>query len=152
MTGIAADSLEALIGGSVESMGFELVGVEFLARSGGGLLRVYIDHPDGIGVDDCARVSRQISGLLDVEDPIAGNYDLEVSSPGLDRPLFSRAHFIRFAGHVVKLETREKIGGRRRFKGLLKGVSGDEVVIEVAGETVALPLEQVEKARLVPEF
>jgi ribosome maturation factor RimP len=134
-------------------MGFELVGIEYLARAGSnGLLRVYIDHPDGIDVGDCASVSRQISGVLDVEDPIAGNYDLEVSSPGLDRPLFSREHFARFAGSRVKLETREKIDGRHRFKGLLKGVSDGDILIEVDGEEFALPFDQVEKARLVPEF
>jgi ribosome maturation factor RimP len=149
---IATDSLEHLIKCSVEPMGFELVGVEYLARGSGDLLRIYIDHPDGIDVDDCASVSRQISGLLDVEDPISGNYELEVSSPGLDRPLFSKEHYARFAGNRIKLETRVKIDGRRRFKGLLKGISDGDVLIVVDGEELVLPFDQVEKARLVPDF
>ena len=149
----APEQLSALIGPSVEALGYELVGVEYLGKgASGSLLRVYIDHDDGITLDDCARVSHQISGLLDVEDPIREHFDLEVSSPGLDRPLFNKAHFERFVGHEVSVKTRTKIQGRQRFKGRLQGVQGEDVQILVEGEAFALPLNQIVKARLVPEF
>ena len=149
----AVDRLNQLITPTVEAMGFELVGIEFMSNvKAGGLLRVYIDRPQGITLDDCARVSHQISGLLDVEDPIEGNYNLEVSSPGIDRPLFSKKDFVRFQGREVSLKTRAKIGGRRRFSGKLAGVHGDEVQVVVDGEVIHLPLDQIDKARLVPEF
>ncbi|HEB95215.1 MAG TPA: ribosome maturation factor RimP [Sedimenticola thiotaurini] len=151
MTG-TADGLTRLIESAVVPMGYELVGVEYLDQGHGGVLRVYIDHADGISVDDCARVSHQVSGLLDVEDPIPGNYSLEVSSPGLDRPLFGKRDFDRFAGRRVSLRTREKIAERRRFKGLLRGTEGDDVLVEVDGETFRLPLDRIDKARLVPDF
>lgn len=149
----APEDLNRLIGSTVVAMGYEFVGVEYLGKGlSGSLLRVYIDRDDGITVDDCARVSHQISGVLDVEDPIGENYDLEVSSPGLDRPLFNREHFDRFAGSEVSLRLRVKIQERRRFKGLLKGTRNDNVLVMVDGEEFALPLDQIEKARLVPEF
>ncbi|MCP3869947.1 MAG: ribosome maturation factor RimP [Gammaproteobacteria bacterium] len=147
------DSLVGLLGKSVTGMGYELVGVEFSSRgSAGALLRIYIDHPEGITVDDCAEVSHQVSGVLDVEDPIPGEYQLEVSSPGLDRPLFDREHYERFSGSPVRIKLQVKLEGRRRFEGLLKGVDGDEVLLEMEGELFRLPLSQIEKARLMPEF
>jgi len=149
----APENLARLIESAVAPMGYELVGVEYLSNgTSGSLLRVYIDHANGITVDDCARVSHQISGVLDVEDPIRENYSLEVSSPGLDRPLFVRQDFERFAGRGANLKTRSKLHDRRRFKGLLKGTEGDDVLIEVEGELFRLPLEQIDKARLVPDF
>lgn len=149
----ASDSLNSLIGATVESMGYEFVGLEYGGQAGsGGLLRVYIDHADGIDVDDCADVSHQISGVLDVEDPIQGNYTLEVSSPGLDRPLFSQRDFERFAGRRVNIKLRVKLQDRRRFEGLLQGMREGHVVLEVEGVEFSLPLDQIEKARLVPEF
>jgi ribosome maturation factor RimP len=135
--GSAPDSLVELIRNSVESIGYELVGVEYRSgEKGGSLVRVYIDHADGINVDDCAKASHQISGVLDVEDPIRENYNLEVSSPGLDRPLFSPEHYERYQG----------------FQGLLVGISEGQVLVNVDGEEYALPLEQIDSARLVPEF
>ena len=149
----AAEQLNALCQSTVEAMEYEFVGVEYLSGSGtgGGLLRVYIDRPEGITVDDCARVSHQISGVLDVEDPIHENYSLEVSSPGLDRPLFTPEQFQRFVGSQVTVKLRNKLQERRRFKGLLKGVEEQELLVVVDGEEYRLPLAQVDKARLVPD-
>ncbi len=148
----APEKLYRLIQPVVTGLGYELVGMEFSAGHGNGLLRIYIDSLDGVDIDACQRVSYQVSGLLDVEDPIPGQYNLEVSSPGMDRPLFDKAHFERFAGCQVKLQTQIPYNGRRKFKGLLQGVEGEQVVIEQDGETVKLPLTEVEQARLVPEF
>ena len=103
-------------------------------------------------MDDCERVSHQISGVLDVEDAIDGRYVLEVSSPGLDRPLGDARDFERFSGHEVRLRTDVPVNGQRNFKGLLRGLRGGQVVLEMDGQEVALPLERVEKARLVPDI
>ncbi len=134
-------------------MGYELVGVEHRPQGGGSeLLRVYIDKPAGIGLEDCTAVSHQLSGVLDVEDPIAGEYALEVSSPGLDRPLFDLAHFEHFAGSQAKVKLNRALDGRRNFRGQLVGVEGDDVLMLVDGETYRLPFGQIDSARLVPEF
>ncbi len=149
----APDKLTQLVRGVVEPMGYELVGVELLSRGKGGtLLRIYIDQEDGITLDDCTAVSHQISGVLDVEDPVKENYDLEVSSPGLDRPLFYKTDFDRFAGRKVRLKLRTKLSGRRKYEGVLGGTQGDNLMLEVDGEHIDLPLDQIESARLVPEF
>lgn len=138
---------------AIRSMGYELVGVEFQGGGkAGGLLRVYIDSEAGITADDCQQVSYQVSGILDVEDPIPGHYTLEISSPGLDRPLFRLADFERFAGAQVKVRLAFPVDGRRKFSGRLTGVEQDQVIIEQDGETVSLPFEQIEQARLVPEY
>ena len=137
----------------IRSLGYELVGVEYQTGGpGGGLLRVYIDKEDGISADDCQKVSYQVSGVLDVEDPIAGHYTLEISSPGLDRLLFRMEDFERFAGHVVKLRVHYPIEGQRKFKGRLLGLRDTNVVIEQDDEEISLPFDQVEQARLVPEY
>jgi ribosome maturation factor RimP len=115
-------------------------------------LRLYIDHEDGIQLDDCTEVSHQVSALLDVEDLIQGHYNLEVSSPGLDRPLTSIKDYQRFTGEMVKIKTAMAINGRRNFKGRLCGVEADEIIIECDGQQFYLPLASIEKARLVPEF
>ncbi len=149
----AGDEIAGLARRVVEPMGYELVGVSFHAQGKrGGLLRVYIDRDDGITLDDCAEVSRQLSALFDVEDPIPGHYDLEVSSPGLDRPLFTLEHFERFAGLRVRLKLTSKFQERRRFEGLLAGVENEAVLIDVEGERYAIPFRLLETARLVPEF
>lgn len=140
-----------LVEPAVEAMGYELVGVQYRSGRRNALLRVYIDSERGIGVDDCERVSRQVSALLDVEDPIAGSYTLEVSSPGLDRPLFERAHFERFKGATVKVRTAVPIDGQRNFTGVLEGCRGDAVVVVQDGVERVLPLTQVDSARLVPD-
>lgn len=136
----------------VTGMGYELVEVEYNPSSRHGLLRLYIDHEDGIQLDDCTDVSNQVSALLDVEDPIPGHYNLEVSSPGMDRPLLRVSDFERFIGEIVKLKTAMAIDGRRNYKGRLRGVDGDEVHIECDGQQFYLPLASIEKARLVPDF
>ena len=137
---------------SISALGFELVAVELVGSGDDRILRVYIDHPDGITVDDCADVSRQVSAVLDVEDPIPGAYVLEVSSPGLDRPLVKAADFERFRGSLVKLRTREAVLGRKNFTGMLSEASGDNVVVEVDGEPYEIEFANIEKARLVPDL
>jgi ribosome maturation factor RimP len=137
----------------ISSMGYELVGVEFQSGGkGGGLLRIYIDSEQGITADDCQKVSYQVSGVLDVEDPIPGHYTLEISSPGLDRMLFRPQDFERFAGQLIKLRTTYPIEGRRKFKGRLTGMQGDNVVFEQDDMEISLPFDQIEQARLVPEY
>ena len=134
----------------VESMGYELVGVEFSGSSSHGTLRVYIDHENGVNLDDCASISHQISGILDVEEPIQQAYDLEVSSPGLDRPLFKLADFERFSGELAKIKMAVAVDGRRNFKGKLQGVvEPDLVEIEVDGDLYHLPLADIGKANLI---
>lgn len=149
----APDSLTRLIRQVIESMGYELVGVELLSgKKAGALLRIYVDHESGITLDDCSAVSHQVSGVLDVEDLIEENYDLEVSSPGADRPLFDKEHYERFVGRKARIKLRTKLLGRRRYEGVLVGVKDDNIVIEVEDEQVNLPLDQIDTARLVPEF
>jgi ribosome maturation factor RimP len=134
-------------------MGYELVGVELVRRGAAGLLfRVYIDQPEGITLDDCAAVSHQLSGVLDVEDPIRERYQLEVSSPGMDRPLYTPTHYARFEGHKARLKLAEPRDGRRNYTGVLRGIEGGVVRIEVEGQMFEVPFDHVESARLVPEF
>ena len=137
----------------VESMGYELVGVEFLGAGGHGTLRVYIDRDSGVSLDDCAAISHQISGILDVEEPIKQAYDLEVSSPGIDRPLFKLADFERFAGKMAKIKLAVGLLGRKNFKGELQGVADSKlVIIEVDGEVYDLPYADIARANLVGDF
>nr|WP_067288547.1 ribosome maturation factor RimP [Marinobacterium profundum] len=144
--------LHELIEPGVKSLGFELWGIEYLAHGVHSVLRVYIDAENGIGVDDCAKVSHQISGVLDVEEPISGQYNLEVSSPGLDRPLFTLEQFVAFTGHKVEIRLRVPFDGRRKFKGLLNGVEGDEVLVVVDKEEYLLPIDSIDRANVVPQF
>ena len=148
----AAESVRAVIEPAVTALGYELVGVEYLPQGRHSLLRVYIDSDDGITIDDCEAVSRQVSAVLDVEDPIKGQYTLEVSSPGVERPLFTREHYERFLGERVQIRLQAPLEGRRRFTGTLKALDGGDVVVEVDGEEIPLPLEQIEKAHLAPEW
>ena len=147
------DELLAIVATTVEGMGYELVGLEYRPSQRSGLLRVYIDQADGISVDDCAKVSYQLSGVLDVEDPIPGQYNLEISSPGLDRPLFKEKDFERFVGRQVKLRlTTPLLDGRKRLAGTLGGLESGQVVVDVDGERIAVSLDMVGEARLVPEL
>ncbi|MCU7845352.1 MAG: ribosome maturation factor RimP [Candidatus Thiodiazotropha sp. (ex Monitilora ramsayi)] len=147
------EKLNLLVRQEVELLGYELVGVQLLSQGkGGSLLRIYIDHADGITLDDCVEVSHQVSGVLDVEDPIKENYRLEVSSPGLDRPLFELEHFERYKGSKVKIKTQTKIDNRHRFSGELGGVEKNQVLIEEDGTLYRIPIELIDSARVVPEF
>ncbi len=141
----------ALLQPSVGGLGYELVGVE-LDRSGArSILRVFIDRDAGITVGDCEAASRQIGAVLDVEDPVPESYFLEVSSPGLDRPLLTADHFERFAGHPVRLRTTEPVDGRRGWRGRLVGCREGNVVVREGDDERLIPLGLVGKANLVPE-
>lgn len=136
----------------VESMGFEFWGLEFIAQGKHSMLRVYIDHEDGINVDHCAQVSRQISSVMDVEDPIVHEYNLEVSSPGMDRPIFTLEQYAALAGNIIEVRLRMAFDGRRKFKGRLVGVEQEDVVVHVDDNEYLLPFELIEKAYVVPQF
>ena len=137
----------------VESMGYELVGVEFSGSASHGILRVYIDREEGVSIDDCASISHQISAILDVEEPIQQAYDLEVSSPGVDRPLFKVTDFERFRGQPVKIKMSTGLDGRRNFKGVLQGVIDSRFIeVEVDGEVFQLPLTDIGKANLIGQL
>ncbi|MBK8070175.1 MAG: ribosome maturation factor RimP [Rhodanobacteraceae bacterium] len=145
--------IEALLGPTVQALGLELWGSELALSRAGGLLRLYIDHPDRpVTLEDCEQVSREVSALLDVHDPISGNYTLEVSSPGLDRPLFRGEQYARFVGSDVRATTGVPIDGRRRFLGRIASVDGDRVTIEMDTGPVTLAVADIEKAKLVPRF
>ena len=146
------DQLIGLLQPVVADLGYELWELEYAARAGGGLLRLYIDAPDGISVDDCERVSRAVSQKMDEADPIAGEYTLEVSSPGMDRVLRTREHFERFTGEPVQVEMLQKLNGRKRFAGRLTGVTQGAITLEVEGGAVSLPLDAIHKAQLAPQF
>ena len=139
-----------LIEPAVTGLGYEFVGAELLGQGKATVLRVYIDAEKGILVGDCSKVSHQISGVLDVEDPINGQYALEVSSPGLERPLFTLEHFSKFVGSVVKLELRQStLEGQRKFTGDIIEVVNDTVHLHVDEEEVEIPFALIKKARLV---
>lgn len=147
-----SNTLQQLVSSVVTAMGYELVGVEYLPRGGAALVRIFIDSATGITLSDCEKVSHQVSGVLDVEDPIAVPFTLEVSSPGLDRPLFSAAQFAQFAGREVRIRLHAPEEGRRNFRGHIISVSGDDVRMNVDGVEFTLPVSSVEKANLVPEL
>ncbi len=137
----------------VEGLGYEFVGAEYLPQGKHSLLRIYIDKPEtGIGVDDCERVSRQVSSMLDVEDPIPGHYTLEVSSPGMDRPLFTPQQFERFVGQEVKLLLSRPVNGRRKMTVALKGVNDNVLSVALEGDEIEIDFDNIEKAHLVPVF
>lgn len=146
------DELNRLIEPAVEAVGFEFVGLEYIVQGRQSVLRIFIDHADGITVDNCADVSRQVSAVLDVEDPISGHYNLEVSSPGYDRPLFKLEHFSRFVGEEVKLRSHVPVEGRRNFRGKLVAVEGDNIVLEVDGQSFTVSFDNLDKANIVPNY
>ena len=146
------EALWALIEPVVNGMGYDLVEIEYDSHPRNSVLRVYIDQENGITLDNCGDVSLQLSALFDVEDPIRGHYNLEVSSPGLDRPLRKANDFERFSGNTVKIKMAIPVGDRRNFKGKLLGLKNDRVTIDVDGEVFELPVDAIDKARLVPEF
>ena len=157
-----ASTITGLLAPTIEALGLELLGIEYLPMPGGSLLRLYIDRPGaepgaemeggGVTVDDCEAVSREVSAQLDVEDPISGNYTLEVSSPGLDRPLFTPEQVARFAGETVKVGLKLPQDGRRRLQGRVLGVEGETVRMDVDGQAFEVAFGNVERARLVPDW
>lgn len=150
---VANAKLEALIAPLVTDLGLEFVGLEFGTQPGGSVLRVYIDAVDRpVTVDDCERASREISALLDVEDPISGHYTLEVSSPGLERPLFTPEHFRRFTGQVAKITLALPVDGRRRYQGTILSAQEAAVSVDQDGTPVSLAYANIERARLVPDY
>jgi ribosome maturation factor RimP len=142
--------IEDMLQSTVAALGYELWGVEHMAQGKHSVVRVYIDSPAGITVDDCAVVSGQVSSILDVEDPIAGEYTLEVSSPGMDRLLFRLEQYSGYVGEVVEVRLRSAFEGRRRFKGILQGIEGEDIVIQVDDHEFLLPYGAIEKARVQP--
>ena len=145
------DTLAALVRPLVEGLGYELWELEYLPGRGNGVLRLYIDAEAGITLDDCERVSRAVSELLDVEDPVPGQYRLEVSSPGLERPLRTVAQFTRYVGETVFVELTRPVEGRRRFKGALTAAGAETVEVEVDGQRWTLPISGIRKAHLAPD-
>lgn len=145
-------ALHALIEPVVTAMGFELWGIDHLSQGKNSRLVIYIERESGVSVEDCADISRQVSAVMDVEDPIAGEYRLEVSSPGMARPLYSLDQFTRFQGHHVALKLRTAFDGRRKYQGLLVGVEGDEVLLQLDGEEYCFPIESIDSAHVVPQF
>jgi ribosome maturation factor RimP len=144
--------IEELIRPGVEALGYELWGLDHQSQGRHTLLRVYIDSEKGIGVDDCAKVSHQISGVLDVEDPIAGEYNLEVSSPGMDRPLYTPEQYAQYIGSDINVRLRVPFDGRRKFLGRLTGIEDGDVVLTVEEHEYLLPFDQIDKANVVPRF
>lgn len=167
MTDKAAE-ISRMLAPTVASLGVELLGIEYLPAPGGALVRLYIDVPadeatstqDGNGdvlpravsIEDCEAVSREVSAQLDVEDPISGNYTLEVSSPGLDRPLFTLEHFSRFIGETAKVTLRLPQDGRRRLSGVITGVGDEGVSFLLDGAEFTVAADNIDKARLVPDW
>jgi ribosome maturation factor RimP len=133
----------------IASEGMEILEIEYRRESIGWVLRIYIDNERGVSVDDCATISRIAGDVLDVADLIRNSYNLEVSSPGLDRPLRKWEQFQRYTGDIVEIRTTSPIQNRRNFKGLLKEASPDQVVIEINGKNQAIPMLLIERARLL---
>jgi len=146
------EQLQAILAPVVEALGYQCWGIEFISQGRHSLLRIYIDKEDGVLVEDCEIVSRQVSGVLDVEDPISSEYTLEVSSPGMDRPLFSIEQFAAHAGQQVKIKLRSPFEGRRNFQGVLRGVEEQDVVVQVDSNEYLLPIDLIDKANIIPAF
>ena len=144
------DALTGLLEPTVTGLGYELLGVERSQMAGGTLLRLYIDSDDGIVVDDCAKVSRQVGDFLEVEELLSGAYTLEVSSPGLDRPLFTPKQYRAFIGSDIKVRLRTLVNGRRRLTGKLVAATDEFVTLNIGEEHIDVPYNVVERARLAP--
>ena len=145
--------IATMLAPSVEALQLELLGVELAASGTNALLRLYIDAPGrAVVIEDCEAVSREVSAVLDINDPIASHYTLEVSSPGIDRPLFAVAQFAKHIGETVKLTLQIPLDGRRRLQGAIMGVDGDVVRLKTETAEVSVQHENIEKARLVPDW
>lgn len=147
------DKIRALASPVAEGFGLELVDVTFTSEFGRRILRIYIDKPEGVTVDDCERVSREMSTLLDVEDPIPQNYNLEVSSPGLDRPLKTEKDFVRFIGRRARIRSKEALDGRRNFKAVIDGAGDGQVsVTDFDGKKFTIAISNIDRAKLEIEI
>jgi ribosome maturation factor RimP len=146
------DQLQELLAPVIESMGCELWGLEYLTQGRFSTLRIYIDAAEGVSLDQCEQVSRQISSVMDVEDPIDGEYTLEVSSPGLDRELFSLTQYQRYIGETITGRLRAPIDGRRRFKAEIRAIDGETIVLWLDNKEVKVPFSAIDKANLVPRY
>lgn len=135
----------------IETLGFELIGVEYI-RSRQSILRIFIDHEDGITVDNCAEVSHQVSAVLDVEDPITAAYTLEVSSPGMDRPLFTLEHYKQFITHQITFSLRIPVMNRRNWKGKITQVENEMITVDVEGVPHQFAFGNIQKANIVPQI
>jgi len=149
---LSVQKLNDLLQPLVEDLGYEFVGLEYSNNPKNSVLRIYIDHDNGVGIDDCETVSRETAALLDVKDPIRSQYNLEVSSPGLDRPLFRAAHYQQFVGEIAQITLFAPQDGRRKFSGPILGAEDSNIRIEQDGNEVTLDLSNVVKARLVPDY
>lgn len=153
-----ATQISILLAPTVRSLDLELLGAEYLPAPGSAVLRLYIDVPadaeEGrvVGIEDCEAVSREVSAQLDVEDPISGHYTLEVSSPGVDRPLFTPEQFARFLGEQAKVGLKLPQDGRRKLQGVIASVEGNTITFEVDGAPVAVVFDNIDKAKLVPDW
>ncbi len=136
----------------VIALGYEMLGIEYFKQKDGSLLRLYIDHESGITLHDCTMVNHQVIGVLDVYDPIKERYHLEISSPGLDRPLFTLEQFKRYLGQEVKMKFREKLDGRRKIKGVIKAVEEKAVIVSEGGVDYLIPTDVIDLAHLVPKI
>jgi ribosome maturation factor RimP len=141
--------LTAMLRPAVEETGKELLGVEFISAGNHSVLRIFIDHENGIDVDDCAEVSRQVGAILDVEDPISSEYNLEVSSPGLDRPLFEKSQYEAVIDETIEVKISMPLNGRRKFKGKLVAIENDSLIVMVDNEEYELVISNIDKAHLV---
>ncbi|MFT5258874.1 MAG: ribosome maturation factor RimP [Saprospiraceae bacterium] len=146
------NGLISLLEPQIEALGYELVLIEHTQDQNGAVVRIYIDAPGGILLEDCEQVSRQVSLVMDLEEPIRGAYNLEVTSPGDDRPLTKLSHFKTYQGEEIKVLTHDYVLGRRRFKGVLEEVSNNLIVVIVDNEAYEIELEQIESARIVPNY
>jgi len=144
--------IEELLTPTIEALGFDLWGVEYVPQGKYSVLRLFIESEQGIGVEDCAAVSAQVGSVLDVEDPITGEYTLEVSSPGMDRLIFKIEQYSLYIGECVELRLRTAYDGRRKFKGIIKAVEGDDIVVQVDDHEYLLPYSTIEKARVQPRI
>lgn len=154
MMAMLSKNITNLVERTVTGLGYEFVGIELVSQRHSKLLRIYIDGIDGVLIDDCVIVSNQLSGALDVEEPINGQYQLEVSSPGIERPLFQIEDYQRFQGENASLELYEAIDGKRNIKGMLEGVRGNSVLIKISSEQEprVLSFSSIRKARLIAEY
>ncbi|MCA0403699.1 MAG: ribosome maturation factor RimP [Proteobacteria bacterium] len=143
--------IEELLKPLVSELGYELWGCEYIAQGKHSLLRIYIDKADGIGIEDCERVSRQVSALLDVEDPIPGNYSLEVSSPGIPRPLFNKDHYKKYVGHEAQIKLIKPLNGSRRYSGMIEETNDEFLILRVGEERLEVQFSHIVKANLIGE-